>query len=100
MRQATTKWLEWENAKSDNERELIIINSSFENTGKPEQPEVLSFMREAKRLGVPIFSGDLWALPFIFRLEMNVCLDAEQEQLDILRANAKLAAEFADGQAK
>jgi len=100
LRQATTKWLQWENAKDDNARELLLINSSLENTGKPEPPEVLSYMREAKKLGVPIHTGTLWALPYIFRLEMNVCLDVEQEQFEILQANIRLAAEFLDGQAK
>ena len=71
---------------------------SVEDADEPEQPEVLFYIREAKRLGMPIFSGDLWALPYIFRLELNACLDAEQEQLELLKANLRIAAEFADGQ--
>jgi len=98
LHQAVSKWLQWEDEQDSDERDNLLLNLSVDNIGEPEQPEMLFYMREAQKLGVPVFAGDLWALPYVFRLELHACLDAEQEQLEILKANLRIAAEFADGQ--
>jgi len=45
-------------------------------------------LRYSRRFGVPVFNGCYLDWPRIASLELNACIDAEQEHDHILQANA------------
>ncbi len=96
-RQAVLKWLDHEEkstdaAKPKNAFEALAALSEEDEIEPPKQPEILSRMREARRFGVPLFSGEIDTYPSFARREMNCCLDAEQEYLRTQARNLEIRA--------
>jgi hypothetical protein len=90
LSQATTKWLEFEQpSKTPGSRDELLLKLAMEDEDSPEQPEVLSLIRESRLLGIPIIEGSIFELPFIFRLELNTVLSAEQEFKRLAAANIR-----------
>jgi len=77
-KEAVNRWLEHESPSSKIEG-LDLLFQSMESPDKPEQPQTLQILRESRRFNVPIFSQSLFDWPYIARLELNVCIDVENE---------------------
>ncbi len=93
-REAVATWLQNEQPipLASNSVDATLLTLSIEEEA-PEQPEVLSVLRQSRRLGVPAFNGSYQDWPYIATLELNACIDAEQEHKDLLLYALKALAE-------
>ncbi len=55
----------------------------------PEQPEVLSILRQARRFNIPVFNGSFHDWPYHATQEMNAAIEAEIEHKNLLALNVK-----------
>lgn len=60
-------------------RDASLLALSLEPVEAPEQPEILSILRQSRRFNVPYFPGAIYDWPYIFTLELNTAIDAEQD---------------------
>jgi hypothetical protein len=76
------------------EQDAFLFQLATENDD-PEQPQILSILREQKRLGTPYYDAPIPHWPYILRMEMNYAIDAEIEHTELQLANARLKARYA-----
>lgn len=96
IRQAVTDWLSFEFPPDDQAGQdtLLLRLSTQDELTQPEVPEVLSLYRESKTYNIPIFDGSLMDLPYLFHLELNTCIDAEQEFHNLRNLNRILLEQY------
>jgi uncharacterized protein YprB with RNaseH-like and TPR domain len=58
---------------------------------KPEQPEVLYILRQSRLFNIPVFNGAYHDWPYLARLEIMCCINAENEYDAIKEVNQRLA---------
>lgn len=89
-REATFRWLQYENEGDDAGKEDLLLHLALENAEKPAMPEALLVIRQTRRLGVQYFNGALIDWPYLFRLEIEATLEAEANYNAIQAANLAL----------
>ena len=66
----------------------------MEDVDSPEQPEVLTLVRQMRNLGLAFWEGGLAAQPYLLSLEIQTCHNAEFEFKNRLLANERLKLEW------
>ncbi len=91
--QAVIKWLDFEQPSQvntlDTTMSLLMVASEPEE--KPEQPEILSLVRESRLFGIPVWDAPLLQWPSVLRQEWNACLKAENEHAYRLVQNQRIS---------
>lgn len=95
-REAVTKWLEHENPINTGGQDASLLALSLEvDDEEPEQPEVLSILRQSRRFNVPCWPGTILEWPYILLQELNVAIDAENDYHRRVEINLRKRAEQA-----
>ncbi len=76
---AVERWLEWEDLKTDGEREDYLFALADDGEEAPEPPEPLSNLRRLRRFNFAhlVYSGGLYNQPHIYMREIHTCIEAE-----------------------
>lgn len=92
IRQAVTAWLEYENPPEGDagQDEYLLRMATQDELSVPDVPEIMALLRESRAYNIPIFNGSLMDLPYLFHLELNTCVDAENEFYSLREVNRRL----------
>jgi hypothetical protein len=80
-----SKWLEHEQPTQSKQQKLAtadimtLLTVTAEITEKPEQPQILSMIRESRLFNVPFWDAPLLQWPYILKAEANECYRAEHD---------------------
>jgi len=69
---------------------LLAVASEPE---KPEQPQILSMIRESRLFNVPYWDAPLLQWPYLLKAEANACYRAENEHEERIAFNLKRRAQ-------
>lgn len=90
IRQATSDRLTFEYPDDEAGQDEFLFRLTQDELTVPEVPEVLAMLRESRDFHIPIFEGSLMDLPYFFHLELNACVQAENEFFNLRAINQKL----------
>lgn len=90
---SVAKWLEYENPTSiGGGQDADLFALALEPEEKPDQPEVLKMLRQSRLFNIPVFNGSVQDWPYIATLELQTCIEAEDDQQLQLATNIRLQA--------
>jgi hypothetical protein len=93
---AVLRWLEYENKLDQREGKPddLLFALATEDIDKPEQPEILTLVRQMRNTGLAFWEGGLAAQPYLLNLEIQTCHNAEIAFRNQALANERLKLEW------